>query len=72
MEIFDKHLIDTIKDCISANTASNLSSESEKSRFVKRLTISMIKLKLSKEKIINLHAQAKAFLKKVYEEMYNR
>ena len=72
MEISDKHLIDTIKDCISANTASNLSSEGEKSRFVERLTISMIKLKLSKEKIINLHAQAKAFLTKVYEEMYNR
>lgn len=72
IEIFDKHLIDTIKDCISPNTYSTLSSESEKSHFVEILKISMIKLKPSKEKIINLHAQAKVFLKKVYEEMYNQ
>lgn len=70
-EIFKKRLIDTIKDCIPENMYTNLLGTSEINIFVERLTISTIKLKLSKEKIINLHAQAKAFLKKIYEEMYN-
>jgi len=70
-EIFDKHLVDTIKDCISENMYTSLSIENDKNNFVERLTISIVKLKLSKEKIINLHDQSNAFLKKVYEEMYH-
>ena len=70
-EIFDMHLIDTIRDCISENVYTNLAEESNKTNFVERLTISTVKLKLSKEKIVNLHAQSKVFLKKIYEEIYD-
>ena len=70
-EIFDKHLTDTIKDCISDTMYTNLLGVTSKNNFIKRLTLNTIKLNLSKDKIINLHTQAKIFLKIIYEEMYN-
>lgn len=70
-EIFDKHLIDTIKDCISDTMYTNLLEVASRNDFIEKLTINTIKLNLSKDKIINLHTQAKIFLKKIYEEMYN-
>ena len=71
IELFDNKLLDNIKDCISENIYIYLKKKKNKNIFVKTLTTDVVKLKLSKEKILDLHNQAKNFLKKLYEKIYN-
>lgn len=69
-ELFDKHLLDVIKDYIQTDTYNNLLTERNKDTFVEHLTVIMVKLQLNKDLLIHLYQKAYDFLNYIYTQLF--
>ncbi len=67
-EIFDDGLLYTIKDSLQDTVYTNLITITEEKSFIEKLAINnSIRLKLDKEKILDLHEHVYTFLKNISE-----